>query len=777
MKEEIEIKDAYEHNLKHLNINIPLNAFTCVTGCSGCGKSSLVFDTIYAESQRGLLEEITGNIYGQKLLSKPKVGSIDNLRPAINISQNYYNVNPRSSVGTVSEISYYLRALFSLCCSTKDNVVPESMFSPNNPKACCPSCEGLGTELIVSEDLLIPDKSKTLRDSGIVYFKGAPEGKEQKYLEALCTQYGVDMDTKIKDLPPEKLNKILYANDKINYLLTFKEGKRRKKYYVNLLGVVPLILQQRNLRSQSGLDNNIDSQYMLEVPCHLCHGAKLSEYSLKYRVGNKNYAEVESMELSQLKDWLGSFDLAWAGQGKEDLAKQLISNILKRVDALLRLDVGYLSLSRPIPTLSGGERQRVRIATQLTCSLKGLIYILDEPCKGLHERDIPALIDSTKSLVARDNTVIAIEHNSRYIQAADHVIKLGPVGGPKGGYLINETNGSKHENQEIVFRPARSFQHYASLSGIQFHNLKNQNVRFPIGGITCITGVSGSGKTSLAYVISECFSRTGVKHYKSASGMEEIHKVIRVDQAPIGKTPRSTIISYLEISDEIRNLFASTEEAKKNKISASMFSMNIKGGRCECCQGTGLQKIELNYLPETYITCPECGGRRFHQDVLDIRYHGKNILDVLETPIEQIITVFKGTRKTEPILSSMITLGLGYLSLGQMSMNLSGGEAQRIKLARALGNPSKAGSLYILDEPTSGLGENDINRFFKVLETLRDQGNTILIIEHNIPFIVKCSDYIIDFGVFGGTKGGCVASQGRAKDVFADQTSSLYGLY
>lgn len=436
-----------------------------------------------------------------------------------------------------------------------------------------------------------------------------------------------------------------------------------------------------------------------------------------------------------------------------------------------------MSLNRSIPSLSGGERQRVRIAAQLTCSLKGLIYILDEPCKGLHERDISKLIDSTKSLVARGNTVIAIEHNHQYISVADHVIELGPVGGPNGGYLINESNHVLQATPSLVFRPLKDFQKYVSLSKVHFHNINDQDIQFPIGGITCITGVSGSGKSSLTSVISKCYSGQGASLCRSFTGIDAFHRIISVDQAPIGKTPRSTIVSYLGVYDEIRNLFAETNEAEKRKMSAGMFSMNVKGGRCECCQGTGLKKIELNYLPDTYITCPECGGKRFHDDVLEIRYNGKTIQDVLETPIDQIIDVFTGTRKTEPVLKSMIALGLGYLKLGQMSMNLSGGEAQRIKLARSLGVPSKDGSLYILDEPTSGLNEQDIERFLTILETLRSHGDTVLIIEHNIPFVAKCADYIIDFGIYGGAEGGCVCAQGPTKDVFSNPASSLYGLY
>lgn len=777
MSEEIQIKDAYEHNLKHLSLNIPLNAFTCVTGCSGCGKSSLVFDTIYAESQRGLLEGITGNIYGQKLMNKPRVGSIENLRPAINISQNYYNVNPRSTVGTITEISYYMRSLFALCCSTTDHVVPENVFSANNPKSFCSNCAGLGVERVVSENLLIPNRNKTLREGGILLFKGTEQSKEQRYLEALCEEYDIDMDKKIKNIPHSQLDKLLYADDNIRYMLSYKEGRRRKKHYVDLLGAVPFILNHRSMMSADNTDEGPYSQFMTETPCHICHGAKLSSEVLKYHVGGKNYAEIEEMELSDLGDWLAGFDNSLIDTEKQEPVRQIILSVQHRIDAMKSLDVDYLCLNRSIPSLSGGERQRVRIASQLTCSLKGLLYILDEPCKGLHERDISRLADSTRSLVKRGNTVIAIEHNWRYINSADHVVELGPVGGPEGGYIISEKDGVCNTVPPLAFRECSKFTTYASLKGIQFHNIKNQNVRFPIGGITCITGVSGSGKSSLASVIAECYSKPSTGLCKSATCNDKIHHVVRVNQAPIGKTPRSTIVSYLGIYDEIRNLFAATDEAKKKKLSASMFSMNVKGGRCECCQGTGLKRMQLNYLPDTYITCPECDGKRFHEDVLQVRYNGKSIRDILETPIEQIIDVFAENKKIDSVLKSLVTLGLGYLRLGQMSMNLSGGEAQRIKLARALGKPSRSGTLYILDEPTSGLNERDIEHFETVIEAMRSQGDTLLVIEHNVPFIAKCADYIIDFGMHGGTAGGCVTAQGKPEEVFTCPLSSLYGLY
>ncbi len=772
--EEIIIKNARENNLKNLDLTIPINAFTCVTGCSGCGKSSLVFDTIYAESQRSFLEGMTGNIQGQKLMNKPRVDSIENLRPALNISQNYYNVNPRSTIGTITEISYYLRALFSVVNSNKTINVRENIFSSNNPKSFCPNCFGLGVEVAVSEELLIPDRDKTLREGAIVFYKGAPESKEQKYLQAFCEHYGIDIDCEVSKLSQKEMRTLLYADDHIRYKLAYKEGKRRKQHYVILQGVMTAI-KERIDKLDVNSSSNVYSKYLEEVPCHVCGGSKLKKEVLEYTVGGLNYDEIERMEISKLSLWLHSFSDKRISKDKQPIVDQLVNSMRAKIDALVNLNVGYLCLNRSIPSLSGGERQRVRIATQLTCSLKGLIYILDEPCKGLHYRDITSIIKASKDLIKHDNTIIAIEHNKRYIASSDYTIELGPVGGPGGGYLISETKTPLKYYMRPLFKDTVEYVKFIELKGVSFRNIEKQDARFPIGGITCITGVSGSGKSTLATVLYNSISGKALSYCTSYNG-EGIKRVVQVNQAPIGKTPRSTVVSYLEVFDEIRNLFAKTAIAKRLKLGASMFSMNVKGGRCECCQGTGLQKIELNYLPSSYITCPECSGKRFNDEVLSVTYRDKSIHDILETPVEDIIEVFSDTKKIYSVLASMIELGLGYLKLGQMSMNLSGGEAQRIKLAKALGGYTNGDNLYILDEPTSGLNDVDIDKFLKVLLSLQNKGETIVIIEHNVEFIAKAADYIIDFGLCGGEAGGTIAAQGPAQEVFLNKRSSLFGL-
>ena len=767
--EKIIIKNAYENNLKHIDLEIPLNAFTCVTGCSGCGKSSLVFDTIYAESQRGFLEGMTGNLYGQKLMNKPKVDLIENLRPALNISQNYYNVNPRSTVGTITEISYYLRSLFSII-----NNVPENIFSSNNPKSFCPNCYGLGIETIVSEDLLIPDREKRLIDGAILFFKGPADSKEENTLKALCELYGIDIHKKISDLTKEELNLLLYSNEKVKYKLSYREGKRKKQHYIYLQGAIATINEK--LKSMDISSSTMFSKYMEDVTCHVCNGSKLAPSILLYKVDGLSYDEVERLELNDLFNWLINFDYHKIDQSKNALVSQLIEGMTHKIKSLISLNVGYLSLNRTIPTLSGGERQRVRIANQLNCSLKGITYILDEPCKGLHYRDIGSVIDSTRDLINKGNTVIAIEHNKQFISSADNLIELGPVGGPEGGYLIYSGKNTRKNEYNISFKPQIEHSKFFELKNICFRNIKKQSVKIPIGGITCITGVSGSGKSSLASVVSKCFSRKNNTYCEEFIGASSIKRILEVNQSPIGKTPRSTVVSYLEIFDEIRNIFAQTPTAKKLKCTATMFSMNVKGGRCECCQGTGLQKIELNYLPNSYILCPECGGKRYSDKILSVKYRNKNIQEVLDSPIFDIIEIFSENKKIHSVLTSMIELGLGYLKLGQMSMNLSGGEAQRIKLAKALGVSSSGNNLYVLDEPTSGLNDLDIARFEAILKKLQNNNETIIIIEHNVEFIARMSDWLIDFGLHGGHAGGNIIAQGYPRVVFNNKESSLYGL-
>ena len=767
--ENIVIKNAYENNLKHIDLEIPLNSFTCITGCSGCGKSSLVFDTIYAESQRGFLEGMSGNLYGQKLMDKPKVGLIQNLRPALNISQNYYNVNPRSTVGTITEISYYVRALFSLI----NNSVPENFFSPNNPKSFCPHCNGLGVETEISENRLIPDRDKRLSEGGILYFKGPEHGKEYCYLKALCEHYNIDIEKKVSELTEDELDTLLYSNEKIKYKLSYREGKRRKQYFVYLQGAIASINEKLS-NIDASPSNTMYINYMEQVPCKICNGTKLNQDVLTYKVCGKNVSEVEKIEFTNFKEWLLTVKKSEKNSPKKELIEQLLSSMEKRIDSILELNIGYLHLDRSIPSLSGGERQRIRIATQLNCPLKDLIYILDEPCKGLHYHDIKNIIRASKNLVSFGNTVLSIEHNKQYIAAADKVIELGPVGGPNGGHLIN-VDANFTSTYDLKFKDKILYDDFIKLKNINFRNLLKQDAQFPVGGITCVTGVSGSGKSSLITVLKDCYEFNRNINCDSFYGAT-IKRINFVNQNPIGKTPRSTIASYLEIYDSIRNIFAKTKDAKNRGMGNSNFSINVKAGRCECCQGTGMQKIALNYLPDSFILCPECNGKRFEDRILQVKFKEKNISEILDAPIDDVVDLFADEPSVYEKLQCMIKIGLGYLSLGRMSMNLSGGEAQRIKLAKALGIKSTGKNLYILDEPTSGLNEKDIRKFIDIILELQKNGETIIIIEHNLDFIAEVSDYIIDFGLFGGYKGGKIVSSGYSKEVLLNKKSSWYGL-
>lgn len=771
--ESIIIYHANENNLKNIDVEIPLTAFSCITGPSGCGKSSLVYDTIYAESQRNFLESMSGNMYGQKLMDKPRVGEIKNLRPALNVSQHYYNVNPRSTIGTVTDVSYYLRTLYALFDREINNVnVEANYFSFNNPSSCCDHCKGLGEEYVISEELLMPDQSKTLENGGIVYYKGSKTSQNYRYLEAICEYYKIDMSKKISDLSSKEKEVLLYRKEPIGFSIKFKTPKGRTKQKT--------ISQKGAINELKDLLEDIDtpstfasiSKYLTKAKCTCCGGDKLKKEVLNVHIAGKNIAEVEQLSFDDLVSWISEVECGIQKLHSKEQIEQLIFDIKRRVENLISLKLEYLTLGRSIPSLSGGEIQRVRLANQLSCSLSGIIYILDEPCKGLHYRDVNSIIKVTKSLIEKGNTVIAIEHNKQYITEADKIIELGPVGGPKGGYLIENGKTKNDYVYDIAFKKSQDADELICVYGIDYHNLKNVDIKIPYGRITCISGVSGSGKSTLAKVVADSCEKQRPLNCKRISNVSKIKKVLYVNQQPIGKTPRSTIISYLGINDSVRQLFANTEKAKKMGLTASDFSMNVSGGRCENCQGTGKKKIELTYLPDSYIKCPECQGKRFHDNVLDIKYKGCNINDVLDKPIGEIKELFDDVESIRSILQCMIDIGLDYVSLGQMSMNLSGGEAQRIKLAKCLGAKTKGNNLYILDEPTAGLNSKDIELLEKILLKLNQENETILIIEHNIEFISHVADYLVDLGMSAGNKGGETIIQGKPIEVVRDEASS-----
>ena len=612
-KEDILIHDAYENNLKHIDVQIAANAFTCVTGVSGCGKSSLVYDTLYAESQRNFLESMSTNMFGQKIMDKPKVSSIENLRPALSVSQNYYNNNPRSTVGTLTDISHYLRTLFALIVNyEKSKSYTDSFFSSNNPDSCCPHCDGIGEEYDIDESAVIPDKKKSLRKNGILYYSGSSTSAEHKLLLAICDHFGIDPDTPIEKLSKAQLNQLLYRTDTLSFQLSFKnqKGSTRRKV-LNSKGAI-VELREKLLNIDTPSTRISIEKYLTKKTCTHCNGSKLRKEVLDERLCDMNIAEVEKIKISGLSSWLSQISKHCKDSEISAQVEQLITNIRNKADCLIKLNVDYLSLDRSVPTLSGGEIQRIRIANQLNCPLRGLVYILDEPCRGLHPHNVNNIINASKSLVDKGNTLIAIEHNPNYILQADNVIELGPVGGLAGGSLIY-SGKPKCKLPKIKFKKQNeSGKEHLKLKRIKFHNISNQDVSIPIGQITCITGVSGSGKSSLVTVIEDSISAGKAINCTQVDGLEFFKGVQRVNQQPIGKNSRSTIVSYLDIFDNIRNIYS---DVSKKKFSPSDFSMNVKGGRCECCQGNGTLKIELNYLPESYVTCPECKGKRFKPEI------------------------------------------------------------------------------------------------------------------------------------------------------------------
>lgn len=773
IKENIIISNASVNNLKNINVSIPINAFTCVTGVSGCGKSSLVYDTIYAESQRDFLESMSGNMYGQKLMDKPQVDNIENLRPALSVSQNYYNHNPRSTVGTLTDISHFLRAMFAMITNFELNTnYNESYFSSNNPSSSCGYCHGLGEEYDIEEDLVVPDPSKKLIDGAIVYYKGKDNSYGNKLLMAICEYFKIDPMETIDDLTDDDLYNLLYRKEKIELYLKFKTPKGRyKQQNISVKGAI-VELKDKLEEIDSPSTYASISKYLIRKECSKCKGTRLKEEVLEKKICGNSIADVESLMLPQVLIWMEIVKEKYRYSSIYRQIEQLAIQIAKRIKKMIDLKVDYISIDRSVPTLSGGEIQRIRIANQLNCSLKGLIYILDEPCRGLHSRNIESIITATKELIDRGNTVIAIEHDKQYISSADKIIELGPVGGPKGGYILSENKPISEYSYNIFFKEKSILKKYIELINISYRNIYKQSVKIPLGVITCITGVSGSGKSTLVSVIEQCIEKRKNIYCDEIKGMQYIKKVLRVNQRPIGKTPRSTVVSYLEVYDNIRDIFAKCDEAKKLGLSASDFSMNVKGGRCECCQGTGFRKIELNYLPDSYIICNECNGVRFQEKILETKYKGMTISDILDTPIESIINLFCDNNLIYEKLKCMIEIGLGYIKLGQMSMNLSGGEAQRIKLVKALGTKTTGKNLFILDEPTSGLNSSDIDIFCNILLNLQKQGETIVIIEHNIEFITKVADYMVDFGILAGDEGGKIVAQGFPKYVYESLNSS-----
>jgi len=925
MKDRILVKGARQHNLKGIDVEIPKGRFVVITGVSGSGKSSLAFDTLYAEGQRRYVESLSA--YARQfleLMEKPDVDSIEGLSPAISIEQKVVSRNPRSTVGTVTEIHDYLRVLFArvgtpYCPTCKVPIEPVTvqeitdrvlqkngrrvlllspvlrerkgehrelmerlfkqgfrrlrvdgrvypiesalrlnlekkvkhtievvvdrllvrreersriadsveiavklsdglltiwdydtgeeetistkgacpvcgfsfkeisprLFSFNSPIGACPECAGLGFRLAVDPDLLI-DWNKPVIDA----FELTNTAKfEYLYdlLETACDYLGISPHTRMKELSEEELNFLLYASKKnIRVLNTvpYSRGNYRPYYFEGIVRH----LERRYVESESEYLKELIEPYLREVTCARCKGSRLNEEAMSVKIKERNIAQVESMSVETCSRFFET--LAFEGS-KALIAERLLKEVRNRLRFLLDIGLGYLTLNRRASTLSGGESQRIRLATQIGSGLTGVLYVLDEPSIGLHQRDNIRRIETLKNLRDLGNTVIVVEHDPETIESADYIIDMGPGAGVHGGYIVATgtpedikknpesltgkylSGAMRIETPKLRRKPGRE---KLKIVGASEHNLKNITVEIPLGLFVCVTGVSGSGKSTLVNEI--LYKALLKKLYRSKvtpgkhrriEGAHHIDKVVRVDQSPIGRTPRSNPATYVDFFTYIRELFASTPEARARGYKRGRFSFNIPGGRCEACKGDGVIKVEMHFLPDVYVTCDVCRGKRYNRETLEITYKGKNIHDVLEMTVEEALEFFKNHPKIASKLKTLYDVGLGYIKLGQPATTLSGGEAQRIKLARELSKRGTGKTLYILDEPTTGLHLHDIRKLIDVLQRLVDKGNTVLVIEHNLE-LVKCADWIIDLGPEGGDRGGEVVAVGTPEEVAKTDT-------
>ena len=927
--DKIIIKGAKEHNLKNINIEIPKNKLVVITGLSGSGKSSLAFDTLYAEGQRRYVESLSS--YARQFLGimdKPKVESIEGLSPAISIDQKTTSKNPRSTVGTVTEIYDYLRLLYArvgtpYCpnCGIKiekqsiDQIVDDimkleqgtkiqilgpvvrekkgeykkifeeyqkegyvrarvdgetvelsddieldrkkkhtieiiidrlvikedirarltesvetalriannlvivdvvgseeklysanyacpkcgfsieeltpRMFSFNNPMGACPECTGIGYLQKMDEDLLVPDKEATLYDGIKLYGSSTMKKGDtiaQMYFESIAKHYGVKIKgVKIKDLPRSFMEKIMYGTGDEEIDFVYKStGTHHNR--ATFEGVIPT-LERRHRDTKSAGMMQWYEMYMTEQECSACHGARLKPEVLAVKVGTLNIKELTDMPIRSIKEYLLSIELS---EKEEMIASQIMQELSKRLQFLIDVGLDYLTLSRSAGTLSGGESQRIRLATQIGSGLTGVMYILDEPSIGLHQRDNNRLITTLKKLRDLGNSVIVVEHDTDTMYAADQVIDIGPGAGVHGGYVLAQGTAeeiAKSDNsitgkylsgrmQIAVPKKRRNLTgKYLEIVGATEHNLKNVTVKFPLGNFICVTGVSGSGKSTLINdvlyknIYKELNNSTmKVGKCKAIKGLHNIDKVINIDQSPIGRTPRSNPATYTGVFDLIRDIFATTNEAKMRGYQKGRFSFNVPGGRCEACNGDGIIKIEMNFLSDVYVPCEVCKGKRYNHETLEVKYKGKSIADVLDMTVEEAVTFFENVPRIKNKIQTLKEVGLGYIKLGQSSTTLSGGEAQRVKLATELSKTQTGKTLYILDEPTTGLHIDDVHRLVDILQKLVDKGNTVLTIEHNLD-LIKTADYIVDLGPEGGEKGGQIIATGKPEKICKEPLS------
>ena len=918
------VRGAREHNLKNVDITLPRDKMIVMTGLSGSGKSSLAFDTIYAEGQRRYVESLSS--YARQFLGqmeKPDVDTIEGLSPAISIDQKTTSRNPRSTVGTVTEIHDYLRLLYARigvphcpCCGreikqqTVDQMVdailklPEGtrmqllapivrarkgehaqllenarksgfvrvridgamyelddtpqldknkkhnielvvdrviiregkalqqrltdsietaaqqsggliiadlfdkgemlfsmnyacpdcgisieelaprMFSFNSPFGACPACSGLGTQRQFNVELILPDRSLSLRQGAL----NAPgfnitdkNSMATQYFAAIGEQYGFTLDTPVCDLPEKALNVILYGTGKEKLTITYEGVRGVSAYSTTFEGVIPT-LERRYQETSSENMRAMYEEYMAEEPCSACHGQRLKPEALGVTVGGKNIAEASDLSIRDARDFFRSLELS---EKDRMIGDQILREIDSRLGFLCDVGLGYLTLSRAAGSLSGGEAQRIRLATQIGSALMGVLYVLDEPSIGLHQRDNQKLIATLKRMRDLGNTLIVVEHDEDTMRAADWIVDVGPGAGVHGGRIVAEgtlddiianpdsltgqyLSGAKRIDVPEQRRKPRGF---LTIRGAKEHNLKDVTAEIPLGVLCCVTGVSGSGKSSLvneilykhlARVLNRAKTRPG--KFDGMDGVEQLDKIIMIDQSPIGRTPRSNPATYTGLFDLIRKVFALTPEAKARGYKENRFSFNVKGGRCEACAGDGLLKIEMHFLPDIYVPCEVCKGKRYNRETLEVTYKGKNIFEVLDMTVEEALSFFENHPQIMRKLETLYDVGLGYMKLGQASTTLSGGEAQRVKLATELSRRATGKTLYVLDEPTTGLHMADVDKLIQVLQRLTDAGNSVLVIEHNLD-VIKVADWLIDLGPEGGDGGGTIVCAGTPEDV------------
>lgn len=769
---EITIKNATENNLKGIDASIPYYKLTVVSGNSGSGKSSLVYDTIYAESQRLMSESLIENTFGMRLMDKPNVEKIENLCPAISISQNSYNFNPNSTVGSYTDIAENIRRLFAVVAraTNKKNYVPRD-FSAQQSEYRCPICGGTGKRLYLCDDKIIPDERVRLSDGGITYFTGAKNSYEMRLLEMVCERHNINLDATVNELSSKEKD-ILMKGDGEKYSVKFERGTKKNCQHTIIFNGVKGILGEQYKKINSPMIQKQLAKYLDYRECDACGGKQFLKNILDIRILKNNINEVFDMELSELLSWCDKVDKFYKTKDESSIISEILNLIKTDLCTIEALDIGYLTLSRSIPTLSGGEHQRLRLARQVSGALVEILYILDEPCKGLHRVDVWKIEKVIKDLIKKGNTVIAIEHNKHFISQADNVITIGPGSGPQGGKIV--PNEKITVGRTALKKDIRHCDNYISFSGINKNNIKNESCKIPLRAITCITGVSGSGKSTLAYnVIYESLIHGRNICCDKINVPSTFGKVFYVSQTPIGKNARSSVISYLKIYDEIRNIFSKIKVNNK-MYKSSFFSTNVVGGRCEKCLGSGKIQIDSKFFSNSYIKCDECDGTGFLSNILCVKYKGKNIHDVLQMSIADALDFFKSNDKICTMLQCIKQMGLEYIKLGQLSKNLSGGEAQRIKLAKALGENSGKDNIYILDEPTSGLSEYDTNKISSVIQNIVNEGGTVLIIDHNTSFISQNADYIIDFGFSGGKNGGVILDQGYLNEVYSRKKASIW---